>query len=596
MRAVTGNTQGLSPKNLRNLERISHQRVGAKAWLSEGLARHLAQASHTTGRQIGVLINRRGQITEVFVGDAVRIYLPDVGRQRGGESHLRGLRVVHTAFGDAALVDEDVADLRALRLDAVVVLGVLPTGLPGAVGYATLVPQKSQEAMEVRKLWARTVSALAEDFAETIEAIEDEMGRKASSAASLSQGPRAVVVGVYRHRSTMQWRQDELVELAATAGIQVIRREYQLRGKMDPRFVVGRGKLESLTLLCLDLGVEWLIFDHDLSPTQARGIAASTDLKLLDRTQLILDIFAQHARSRDGKLQVELAQLRYRLPRLTDMDAGLSRLGGGIGGRGPGETKLEVNRRRSRDRIGKLEKEIERLGSGRKLRRRKRQKGGVPVISIVGYTNAGKSTLLNALTQSSVGVADKLFATLDPTSRRMRFPFEREAVLTDTVGFIRDLPEDLAKAFKATLEELEMADMLIHLVDGSDEARDEKEAAVKALLEEMGLSGIPTLVVENKADKMDGFVSPSSIGAKETKAEAWEAEDGALAEKIAANAEKPDTEPSKNLSQQGILRISAHLGIGLKHLVAEIGRYLWQAELELPKPDWQMADGHENAD
>ena len=214
----------------------------------------------------------------------------------------------------------------------------------------------------------------------------------------------------------------------------------RLRPRPDAKFVVGRGKLEEVVLQCLDEDIELLIFDNDLTPAQARSLASSTDLKIIDRTQLILDIFAQHASSRDGKLQVELAQLRYNLPRLTEMDAGLSRLTGGIGGRGPGETKLEINRRRAREKINKLEGQIKALSKQRGLRRRNRYHSGLPVVAVVGYTNAGKSTLLNRLTRSDVLVADQLFATLDPTSRRLNFADGHHLILTDTVGFIRDLP------------------------------------------------------------------------------------------------------------------------------------------------------------
>ncbi len=247
-----------------------------------------------------------------------------------------------------------------------------------------------------------------------------------------------------------------------------------------------------------------LVFDADLSPSQARHIAEETSLKILDRTQLILDIFAQRAQSADGKLQVELAQLKYLLPRLSARDDSLSRLTGGIGGRGPGETKLEVDKRRVRDRISILEKKIDRLASEREVRRRQRSRRDLPIISIVGYTNAGKSTLLNALTRSDVLVEDKLFATLDPASRRLRFPRDREVIITDTVGFIRDLPKDLKNAFRATLEELSDADLLLHVVDASDPGAEEQMAAVEKILEELDLLKTPRLVVLNKADRVQG--------------------------------------------------------------------------------------------
>jgi GTP-binding protein HflX len=277
---------------------------------------------------------------------------------------------------------------------------------------------------------------------------------------------------------------------------------HQRRPRPDPRFVVGKGKLEEIVVLAMQRGAELLVFDPDLTPAQARAITAFTDLKVIDRTMLILDIFAQRARSRDGKVQVELAQLRYALPRLVEKNTMMSRLTGWIGGRGPGETKLELNRRRARDRIVLLQREIDALAARRALTRRERTRRALPVVAIVGYTNAGKSTLLNTLTRSAVFTEDKLFATLDPTSRRLRFPEERELLLTDTVGFIRELPPDLARAFRATLEELEEADLLLHLVDASEPGLDERIEAVEGILASMGLGEIPRVLVYNKVDRL----------------------------------------------------------------------------------------------
>ncbi|HYO57980.1 GTPase HflX, partial [Archangium sp.] len=292
----------------------------------------------------------------------------------------------------------------------------------------------------------------------------------------------------------------ELAELADTAGVEVADTILQLRERVDPRHVLGKGTLDDVLLRAAELDVETLVFDRNLTPSQASAIAKHTDLKVLDRTQLILDIFAQRAQSAEGKLQVELAQLKYRLPRLVQSDTSLSRLAGGIGGRGPGETKLEIDRRRARDRINHLEKRIDALSREREVRRAQRNRRDLPVISIVGYTNAGKSTLLNAITGSEVLAENKLFATLDPTSRRLRFPQEREVIITDTVGFIRDLPKDLVAAFRATLEELYDADLLLHVVDASDPSRDEQVEAVENILDSLDLMQKPRLMVWNKAD------------------------------------------------------------------------------------------------
>jgi len=274
----------------------------------------------------------------------------------------------------------------------------------------------------------------------------------------------------------------------------------QRRQKLDPRSLVGRGKLDELIIRSLQLGADVIIFDQNLTPAQVRAINEATDLKIIDRTQLILDIFAQRAQSREGKIQVELAQLKYMLPRLTGSGIEMSRLMGGIGGRGPGETKLEVDRRRVRDRIHLLEKHIEQIRTSRRVQRTRRMRRDLPIISIVGYTNAGKSTLLNALTASTVTAEDRMFATLDPTSRRLRLPRDQEVIINDTVGFIRDLPPDLITAFRATLEEMEVSNVLIHLVDGSSAHIEDHIAAVHKILDELNLSGIPRLLVFNKSD------------------------------------------------------------------------------------------------
>ena len=295
----------------------------------------------------------------------------------------------------------------------------------------------------------------------------------------------------------------ELRELCRTAGVKVLDVLVQRRPDPDPKFLVGRGKLDEILLRAMQLGAEAVIFDPDLTSGQARAISEATELKVLDRTMLILDIFAQHATSRDGKLQVELAQLRYALPRLIEKNTMMSRLTGGIGGRGPGETKLEINRRRARERIHLLEKRLEELAEDRRLRRKQRGRRELPIIAICGYTNAGKSTLLNGLTEGNAVAENKLFATLDPISRRLRFPQEREVVITDTVGFIRDLPEELVAAFRATLEEMDDADLLVQVVDASDPDRDQQIRAVEGILGDLGLAEKPRILVWNKADRLE---------------------------------------------------------------------------------------------
>ncbi|HTN53964.1 MAG TPA: GTPase HflX [Anaeromyxobacter sp.] len=503
MQDVLGNTLGLKPSQLHALRRTYRRRVDACDVVSPELARHLTEVSRETNRQIGVFLDRKGDVQAVIVGDARRLELPDVGRARAGESRLRGVRLVHTHLRGEPLSRDDHTDLALLRLDLVAAIEVREDGLPGRVHYAHLVPENPQGAM-----WkdeeAPSVHELAYDAHAGALALEEEFAR-ARAVRRTGGRERAILVGFggrARGRPEAEASLEELRELARTAGVEVIDASLQLRRDPDPRYLIGKGKLEDVVLRSMQLMATMIVFDAELSPSQARHIAEATSLKILDRTQLILDIFAQRAQSADGKLQVELAQLRYLYPRLVGRDDSLSRLAGGIGGRGPGETKLEIDRRRVRDRITALERRIEALGADRQLRRRQRNARGLPVLSIVGYTNAGKSTLLNALTDSEVLAEDKLFATLDPTSRRLRFPRDREVIVTDTVGFIRDLPPDLVAAFRATLEELGDADLLLHVVDASDPRQEEQIAAVDEILRGLGLAEKRRLLVLNKIDRL----------------------------------------------------------------------------------------------
>ena len=500
MTDVFGNTLGLKANELRLLRNTYRRRASPHEVVSPELARHLTEISKSINRQVGVLLNRKGEVENVIVGNAYRLDLPDIGRARAGQSRLRGLRLVHTHLKSEPLTKDDLTDLALLRLDLVAAIGVLDEGLPGSLQFAHLVPANGTgHYWQVETL--PSVYGDQPDVLDTVVALEEEFA-KGASARSVGGRERAILVGVSLdgNRARAEASLTELRELARTAGVEVLDCVLQARRDPDPRYFVGRGKLEELNLRSMQLMVELLIFDRDLSPSQSRHIAEDTSLKILDRTQLILDIFAQRAQSAAGKLQVELAQLKYLLPRLSQSDDSLSRLAGGIGGRGPGETKLEIDRRRVRDRITHLEARIESLSRERGVRRSLRARREMPIVSIVGYTNAGKSTLLNALTGSNVLVENKLFATLDPSSRRLRFPREREVIITDTVGFIRDLPKDLVNAFRATLEELSEASLLLHVVDAADPDREEKTAAVDAILEQLDLADKPRLMVWNKVD------------------------------------------------------------------------------------------------
>jgi GTP-binding protein HflX len=397
-----------------------------------------------------------------------------------------------------ALTHDDLTDLALLRLDAIAAITVDAAGRPGKLYVGHL---SADGGAPWTELPAEPATASRVDFVELIGGLESAFGR-AHRVASTDRGKdRALVVHVQIGRARdAEARIAELRELCRTARVKVEGVIVQRRPEADPKFLVGRGKLDEILVTAMQHGAECVIFDPDLTPGQARAISEATELKVLDRTMLILDIFAQHASSRDGKLQVELAQLRYAMPRLVEKNTMMSRLTGGIGGRGPGETKLEINRRRARERIQLLEKRLEALTASRRLRRKHRDRSDVPVVAICGYTNAGKSTLLNALTEGNALVADQLFATLDPISRRLRFPHEREVVITDTVGFIRDLPEELVAAFRATLEEMADADLLVHVIDATDPDRDQHVRAVERILHDLGLADKPRVLVWNKAD------------------------------------------------------------------------------------------------
>ncbi len=479
----------------------------------------MCELARELGRQVGVLLSREGVVRDVVVGDASSLMLPDIGRLRGGQGRFRGLRLVHTHLRGEPLSLDDLNDLALLRLDMVAMVEAREDGLPGRAEVAYLDPaalavdgddlEAELTGDPFERITARSVGELDLDFQATIQALEQEFTRIVDRAAHAGEAERALVVGT----SSDDDHFNETLDLVRSADVVIAGVKRQRRRRVHPRTVVGSGKLQELVLDAMRRRATVAIFDIDLKPAQARAFEDATGLKAIDRTQLILDIFAQRARSGDGKLQVELAQLRYSLPRLTEKDAGLSRLTGGIGGRGPGETVLEIGRRRIRDRIRKLEKSVERLSRQRDVRRRQRRRQGLPVLSIIGYTNAGKSTLLNALTSSEVAAEDKLFMTLDPTSRRLRFPREGEVIITDTVGFISDLPQDLVEAFRATLEELADADLLLHVADASDARIHEKSESVERLLEKLELTKIPTLRVLNKADR----VSPELVEALESR-------------------------------------------------------------------------------
>lgn len=452
-------------------------------------------------RQIGLLIHRSGQIETLIVGTFTGIMIPQLNAIRTSGGRLRGLRLVHTHPGGEDISDEDLMDLLFLRLDLLSVLKMTADGLPERLYSVHLLPDNS-----TGKGWIFLPPVhpanQTESFEDLINSLEAEFSRSQSLKEVERQKDRAILVSVSTEpKLAAEESLAELVELAGSDNVAVLDTVLQRLRKVNPRLILGKGKLAEIMIRALQLDANLLIFNQELNPSQIRSITDFTDLRVIDRTQLILDIFAHRAMSREGKLQVEMAQLKYLLPRLSSRDDALSRLTGGIGARGPGETKLEIDRRRINDRLTRLAGELKEVGRERYRRRSKRRKKDLPVLSLVGYTNAGKSTLLNTLTGSAIVAEDKLFATLDPTSRRLRFPTEREVIITDTVGFIRKLPEALFQAFKATLEELQEADLLVHVIDIANPAFREQMQVVENILNELELNEIPCLKVFNKIDK-----------------------------------------------------------------------------------------------
>src|SRR5499426_1775853 len=500
IKRIEGNVTGLKANQIHRLQHIYRRKVPAQQIVTQELARYLCELSLEINRQIGVLIDRKGMIEYVVVGDHKSIFLPDFGRARVAANRLRGLRYVHTHLRGEPFTPDDMADLAHLRFDVMVAIDVGADGLPDDARVASLLPDNPDG-----KQWdvqdSLPINQLEVNFLSFIQALENEFERTQQAYAIGDKRERAILISVTAgSKAAAEESLEELTELASTCGVVAVDRIIQQRSQSDPHYMLGRGKLDEVIVRSLQVGADLLIFDQSLTPGQSRAIAERTELKVIDRTMLILDIFAQHAHSREGKLQVELAQLKYLMPYLTGQSTALSRLTGGIGGRGPGETKLESDRRRVQERIHHLEKQLRSVAQGRHLRRQQRQRRHMPVISIVGYTNAGKSTLLNALTQSDVLVQDSLFATLDPASRRLRFPRDLEVIITDTVGFIRDLPPDLMTAFRATLDELRDADLLLHVVDVSSPAMEDHIRAVETILSDLQMDDIPRLMVLNKMD------------------------------------------------------------------------------------------------
>jgi GTPase len=509
---VHGKLSGLKVGQVKRLGNLYRRRVPPRVALTNDLARALSALSLDLGRGVSLLIDRRGRVVTVAVGDAADTPLPALAGE--ATSRLYGLRLVHTHLKATGLSGDDLTTLFLNRLDAIVAVEVGRDGLPGWAHLAQVAPPTSEQEDWLVEPPMRVPALERIDLAERIRALEEEMARSvgAREVASTS-AERAVLIGLEAGEGLLEAesRLEELGELVRSAGATVAWSSLQQRSHQDHKTLIGRGKLNELVSRAYHEDADLLVFDRELAPGQAREIETLTRLKVLDRTQLILDIFAQNARGREAQVQVELAQLQYQLPRLAGRGRAMSRLGGGIGTRGPGETKLEVDRRRIRDRIASLERAVDEISRRRTETRKSRTGASTPVVALVGYTNAGKSTLFNALAKSDAVSRNRLFATLRPTTREGWLPglgeWGGKVLFTDTVGFIRDLPEELVNAFRATLEELHDADLLLHVVDAAQPGAPARVDAVQRILDELGLEP-PRLVVLNKADRADPAVLP----------------------------------------------------------------------------------------
>jgi len=471
-----GNTSGLRKTQIKTIETLYNFRTPPDYIIDPELAHLLVKLSHEIRRQIGLLIDRNGKVIYVIVGEAQQIVIPVTSGYTALPGRLKGLRLIHTHLKKEPLTRDDLTDLALLRLDYITAVCITSDGKPGTVYSGHILPDENSAPYQV--IDPGTIQHLNIDCLAQILALESELTRNNSLYTPESGTENAFLINATTLDPKEAWASmDELKELCKTSHINVIGTAVQRKKNIDPKFVVGKGKLSSLIIQAIQKYATMLVFNRELSASQIRSITDFVEMKVIDRTQLILDIFAKQAKSREGKYQVELAQMEYLLPRLITKNTAMSRLTGGIGGRGPGETKLELNRRRVRDRINRLKKEITKIHKQRRQQKSRRKRKDLPIISIVGYTNAGKSTLLNTLTQSKIIVANRLFATLDPSSRRLRFPRDTEVIITDTVGFIQDLPKELMQAFHATLEELADADIILHVIDISNPRYQQQKAA-----------------------------------------------------------------------------------------------------------------------
>lgn len=506
MREIKGNIKGIRDSVIAELQKLYDMQ--SPQLVSQELAVKLADITEYINREISVYITRSGQIIEIAVGDNATVELPSFSGRRGA-GRLSGIRCIHThPGGNPYLSGVDISALKNNKYDAMVAIGVVsPDFTKSELTFGLITGIDSNENYTAECYGPYSIEDAENiNFVNTVSTIERILDKQTGTASLQVMSERAILIGMEWGRNDSLWTVDdsleELKQLADTAGATVIKKFIQKRPKPDPAFFIGRGKVQELALYAQQENIDLCIFDDELSPAQQRNIESVMGIRILDRTALILDIFAQRARTNEGKLQVELAQLQYTLPRIMGKGLMLSRLGGGIGTRGPGETKLEVDRRRIRDRIAFIKDQIEKVKAVRSLHRSKRKKNNVFEVSLVGYTNAGKSTLLNTLTNSDIYAKDQLFATLDPTTRQLTLPNKQEIIITDTVGFIQRLPHQLIAAFRSTLEVVTEADLLVHVIDVSHELYKEQAAAVHEVLKEIDAETKPVITVYNKIDKL----------------------------------------------------------------------------------------------
>ena len=502
---IHGNLTGIRESALNELEKLYDAEFGRTDFLPDRLLNILVRYTDLLNREMLVYLGRDGTVLEIAIGNIGSIALPELHLRRNLD-RLSGFRCIHThPGGEARLSDVDLQALRLLRFDSMCAVGVGEgrcTGISAAFlgeleydNFSIVVKGPVKPGRIPQQLWLKE-----------IELAEERVKAAIEKGGIVEEAEKVMLISTDSEESL-----DELASLAETAGAMVITRVIQNRQKPDSATYIGSGKAEELALVCQAMEIDLAILDDELTGAQQKNLENILGVRVIDRTALILDIFAQRAQSAEGKLQVELAQMKYRLPRLQGMGTVLSRLGGGIGTRGPGETRLEVDRRRIRRRIDDLEAQLKEIKKQRDLRRARREKTGQTTVALVGYTNAGKSTLLNALSGADVLVEDKLFATLDPVMRQVELPENRRCLVVDTVGFIRKLPHQLVQAFRSTLEEALYADLLVVVSDFSSPEYAAQRATVFEVLNDLGAGDKPILEALNKADRVNvtGMIEPA---------------------------------------------------------------------------------------